>query len=443
MTAALRHLVFDAKSGLAQRSVRRAFREMLAAESTPPPEVEARQVAATMAMARHAYRSTVFYRELYDAAGLRDDDLRDPAAVTALPVVDKAMLRDAGTGLVAADSVAADRLPSATGGSTGQPLVVQHDRGAPVAAMWWRVYGWWGVHPGDDKAFVQRDRRSPSARRRERIEWWPTRHTTLDATTMTATSIRDFLGGLQRRRTPLLNGYVGGVHELALEAARTGRRIPGLRAVGVTAAPVTASQRAEIESALGAPVHDQYRSAEVPWMAAECAERDGLHVLADLRRLELLDEQGAPADAGEVVVTDLTNRVFPLVRYRLGDRTAWRHGACRCGRSLPRITAVQGRVSDVLRLPDGQRVSGGLTGLFNARPDAVSQFQVVQAADRSVRLRWVRGPATDADSAVDEVVQVLRRMVRDQVPVMAEESPTAIAHDGGKFRVVVSEVADV
>ncbi|WBU38836.1 phenylacetate--CoA ligase family protein [Homoserinibacter sp. YIM 151385] len=446
MTARTPRLLWELKSRLAQGPVRAASRAMIEAERLDPELLRQRSIERGMALAQHAAETVPFYRELYAAVGIGPAELRDPEVFDHLPTVDKATLREAGDAVLDPARPASDRLPSATGGSTGQPLLVRHDRRAPTAAMWWRVYGWWGVHPADDHAFVQRDRRSAAARRRERLEWWPSRRTVLDATRMTPAAMDAFLDELAERRTALLNGYVGGVHELARHAAERGRRIPGLRAVGITAAPATAAQRAEIEAALGAPVHDQYRSAEVPWMAAECAEREGLHVLADHRILEILAADGRPAapdETGEVVVTDLANGVQPIIRYRLGDRSALLDGVCACGRTLPRIRAVEGRVSDVLRLPDGQRIAGGLTGLFNARPDAVSQFQIVQSADRSVRIDWRPGAAADAEAVVEEAVAELRRIVGGQVPVTARRAEQPIAHDGGKSRVIRSEVVDV
>lgn len=438
MLSRVSRAAFDLKSGLAQSAVRAASRRMRAAESASPEQVERDSRQAAMALARHAWDTTEFYPRRYAEAGITRADLEQESTFDSLPVIEKDEIRDQRDAFISRGSRPGDRLPSSTGGSTGQPLTVFHDRRAPVAAMWWRVYRWWGIHPADDKAFVQRDRRSSRQRTREVLEWWPTRHATLDAMTLTEESMSAFTAGLAGRSTPLVNGYVGGVHEYALYLESVGGRIPGLRAVGVTAAPLTPSQRIDIERALGAPVHDQYRSAEVPWLAAECGERDGLHVLADLRRLELVDDTSSPVSQGEVVVTDLTNRVFPLVRYRLGDRTSWAPGTCACGMTLPRIQPVDGRVSDVLELPDGQRISGGLTGLFNARPDAVRQFQIRQRVDLSLRLLWIRGPAADAEAVVGDAVDRLRQISGSQVDVAAEEVDV-IGHDGGKARVIVRE----
>lgn len=436
---------FDAKSRIAQRSDRRAADRFREDETLSLEQIHWRQTAKGMALARYAFDNSPFYRERYSNAGFRRDDLRDPSVFDELPVVSKHELRERSDEILVGSAGDRRRLPSSTGGSTGEPLTLFHDRRAPVAAMWWRVFRWWGLSPADNRAVIQRERRAQSTRVREQLEWWPTVQISLDAREMTESSMRAFAEEWAHYEPKLLNGYVGAVHEFAAWVAESGIQLPPPRAIGVTAAPITASQRRVIADALGAPVFDSYRSAEVPWIAAECSAHDGLHVLADVRMVEVLDNDGRqrqPGQEGLVVITDLSNRVFPLVRYSIGDRTSTIAGTCSCGMTLPRIAPVQGRVSDVMRLPGGQRIAGGLTGLFNDRPDAVTQFQVHQHDDMSITLRCVPGTASDAILVIEAAVEKLSQLVQNSVPVRAEYV-TSIGHDRGKFRVIRSDVPEV
>ncbi|MFC0681069.1 phenylacetate--CoA ligase family protein [Lysobacter korlensis] len=433
---------FDLKSGVAQPRVRRAAQQSAAWEDAHPDELRRFQRISALELVRFAFDSTAFYRDRYREAGFTRDDLFDPDVFESLPVIEKAELRERRDDLLVAGVPARRRLPSSTGGSTGEPLRVLHDRRAPVAAMWWRIYRWWGIHPGDDKAFVQRERRTDGARLKETLEWWPTRHRFLDARSLTPESMAAFAEQWRRHPPALVNGYVGGLTEFAAFLRERGLRLPAPRAIGVTAAPITPSQRAFLRETLRAPVFDQYRSAEVPWIAAEAPGAEGLFVLGDLRVVEILDDEDRPAPSGvegDVVVTDLCNRVFPLIRYRLGDRTRALPDAPGGPLRLPRIAAVQGRVSDVLRLPNGARVSGGLTGLFNARPDAVRQFQVHQQADAGIVLRCVPGAVADADAVIERAAAELRSIVEGSVPVLVQ-LVDSIPHDRGKARVVISDV---
>jgi phenylacetate-CoA ligase len=293
-------------------------------------------------------------------------------------------------------------------------------------------------------AVVTRHIKTPRQARWHAVQWWPTRRLQLDAFAMDRPAVTGFLAEWQRYRPQLMIGYVGAIAELAaMIADGVAPPPPPPKAIAVTAAPLTSTQRQLIESVFAAPVYDHYRSSEVPWIAGECSERNGLHVFADVRALEVVDEAGKPCPpgvTGEVVVSDLTNRVFPLLRYRIGDRAAYLGRDCPCGVTLPLLSPVAGRTTEVLHLPTGQAVAGeGLAQLFSFAPTAVRQFQIHQRADYSIDLRVVRGTAPDAEARIAEAADRFRKVVREAVPVRVLEVES-IAHDGGKVRYLSSDV---
>jgi phenylacetate-CoA ligase len=331
-----------------------------------------------------------------------------------------------------------------TGGSTGRPVTVLNDKGARVEANLWRVVRWWGVEPYDDSAYIYRSTRAGLRRRLNDVAWWPTRRIFLDASLMTPESMLTFAEKCNALQPRLLQGYVGAVYEFALFLRDRGISIAAPKAVWVTAAPLLEHQREVMEKVFEAPVYDQYRTCEVPWLAAECPAQNGLHMMHDMRAIEFVDDQGrvTPDGAwGSVVVTDFENRVFPLIRYSLGDVGRRLTGPCDCGLSLPRMDKVRGRVSDRLLLPDGRIVSGEyLTTLFDSHPQAVTAFQVRQSADGAVRLICAPGFDPQAARWIGETFRELERRVGSTVKVSLEQT-SHIPHDAGKTRFIVSDVA--
>ncbi len=242
----------------------------------------------------------------------------------------------------------------------------------------------------------------------------------------------------------MVEGYLHVLHDIATHVERAGLQFHPPVAVGATASPLTPELRYFIEKTLGAPVHDQYRCSEVPWLAGECGERNGLHVFADMRRIEVVDNARngaavAPGTAGELVVTDLSNRVFPLVRYWLGDRGSLREEACPCGVTLPLMDPPDGRVLDTIRLPDGSVVAGGLLSMFRNVPEAVRQFRIHQSADFSITLKVVEGPHPRAREQVAEVAQGMREMFRNQLQLRVE-FVDSLPYTGGKMKFVTSDL---
>jgi phenylacetate-CoA ligase len=264
----------------------------------------------------------------------------------------------------------------------------------------------------------------------------------MNANAIDSAAVAAFVEGWERLRPALLMGYVGAILEVARFVERSGRKLPPPKAIGTTAAPISTAQKQYLGEIFGAPVYDTYQCMEVPVLAGECSAQSGLHVFADCRLVEILDAGGrpvGPGESGSVVVTDFRNRVFPLIRYRLGDQARWKQGACACGITLPQLEPVRGRVTDSLRFPSGLVVSGdGILEIFDRWPEAVRFFQIWQAADHSLTLRCVPGKHPDADTLMQRGLAQLRSAVGGEVPVRLEVID-AIEHDRGKQRIVVSE----
>ncbi|GII99189.1 phenylacetate-CoA ligase [Sediminihabitans luteus] len=437
----MRRAAFRLKTRLVGRDSERALREFRAADAAGPDELERLTTARSARAAQFAMQHSRFYREFYSDAGFTLADLDDPAAFTELPLLDKALVRDNFETLRSDEATARTSAVSRTGGSTGLPLHVLRDLRFPARALEWRLFDWWGIEPWDDRGIVTRHMLTGRKRLLHDLQWLPSRRVQLDAFHISDETTREFVDAWNRLRPPFLLGYGGAVLDVARRSQRLGLTIAPPRAVAVTAAPLAPGVRAEIEAAFGAPCYDHYRSAEVPWIAGECAERTGLHVFSDVRRVEILapDLRAVPAGTeGDVVVSDLTNRVFPVLRYRLGDISSILPGTCRCGRPLPRLGVVAGRSSDAVRLPDGSTIAGALGHIFDHAPLSVRQFEIVQAHDYSIVLRCVPADGASASESISRAEATLRRATRDLVPVTLELVDD-IPATGGKMRFIRSD----
>jgi phenylacetate-CoA ligase len=131
-------------------------------------------------------------------------------------------------------------------------------------------------------------------------------------------------------------------------------RALGLRYGMFGAEPWTEGLRAALERAFGLHAYDIYGLSEIvgPGVAGECERRDGLHVCDDHFLPEIIDPAtGAvrpPGHEGELVLTTLTKRAIPMVRYRTGDLTSLTTEPCLCGRTSARIARIKGRADDML-----------------------------------------------------------------------------------------------
>ncbi|TBW36122.1 phenylacetate--CoA ligase family protein [Siculibacillus lacustris] len=155
-----------------------------------------------------------------------------------------------------------------------------------------------------------------------------------------------------------------------------------LRAVLTSSEPAAASLRRGLAAAWGAEVHDHWGMTETGWGGAvDCAAHGGLHLREADLLIEVVDprsgERLADGVEGEIVVTTLSRRATPLVRYRTGDRGHLVAGPCACGSVLRRLEPTG-------RLDDGAMGDAGATPTL-ARLDAVL-FDLPQICDVAAAL---------------------------------------------------------
>jgi len=175
--------------------------------------------------------------------------------------------------------------------------------------------------------------------------------------------------------------------EMLAEEQEAGRLRLRLREVWTGGEVLSEPSRQRVQRAFGCRVRSAYGASEFLPIAWECPHRT-LHVNSDWVVLEPIDRHGRPVEPGtrshSVLLTNLANRVQPLIRYDLGDAVTVHAGRCPCGSAFPAIS-VQGRCDDALRLP---AKTGGVVTVVPLALETVleegagaHEFQVVQGTD--------------------------------------------------------------
>lgn len=210
---------------------------------------------------------------------------------------------------------------------------------------------------------------------------------------------------------------------------------------------LSAAMRTSIEGAFGCPVANEYGASECLSIAYGCRE-GWLHVNSDWVLLEAVDRDYAPVQAGEasytVLLTNLANRVQPLLRYDLGDSVVVKPEPCACGNPLPAIQ-VEGRCDDVI----GLRASDGrvhylppmaLTTIVEESAN-VHRFQIIQDAPDRLQLRLEHGPGREAAwTAASAALRtyLAEAMLPNVQVVLSPEAPVADPRSGKLREVVVA-----
>jgi phenylacetate-CoA ligase len=206
---------------------------------------------------------------------------------------------------------------------------------------------------------------------------------------------------------------------------------------------------ADLERAFGCPVVNEYGASECMSIAFGCPA-GWLHVNADWVIVEPVEADHSPTPPGEtshtVLITNLANRVQPVIRYDLGDAVVLNPERCRCGNPLPAIR-VQGRREDVLSFEagDGTRVRLiplALTTVVEEAAD-VHRFQIVQSGPGVLALRIDIDEPQSRARAYEAAASGLRRYLAGQglgrIAVEFDARPPIPDANSGKLRQVVRE----
>ena len=166
-----------------------------------------------------------------------------------------------------------------------------------------------------------------------------------------------------------------------------------------------------------------------------------MHITVENLVVEIMngDELQPVGIAGEIVLTHLDAYGMPFIRYRTGDTGRLLPGRCTCGRGLPLMDVVEGRVTDFLRLPDGT-IKHALSVIYPIRElVGIDRFRVTQARDYSVSIDLVGDPKVSATST-SKVLQRVRPVFGDALDVRINWVDSIETTPSGKHCYVVSHV---
>ena len=156
------------------------------------------------------------------------------------------------------------------------------------------------------------------------------------------------------------------------------------------------------------PLSNNYSCEEIATMAFSCPENDHLHVVSDNVYIEVVDDNGkpcAPGELGRILVTQLKNFAMPLVRYEIGDMGVMGE-PCTCGRSTPVLTRIEGRVRNLVVLPDGDTFHPVFDEAAMLAVSPIKRYQVVQKDTNSIEIN-IMGEALspEKETALQAVFQ--------------------------------------
>ncbi|WP_437326533.1 phenylacetate--CoA ligase family protein [Sorangium sp. So ce381] len=410
------------------------------------PERELRELnwRKMLAALRFAEQSVPFYRRRFAEYGVRVKDVHAPEDLARFPVLTKADLRAHGSELIA-DGWRGKLFRSGTGGSTGEPARFFYDHTTyecrSAAAL--RSDAWAGGRIGDKELYIwgipTLEPRWKKAKRT--LHEALIRKKTVSAWNLAEERLAGVVDEIRRYQPNLVVGYTSPLYYTARYALETGHRLPTPRGIIATAERLFPHQREVIERAFQAPVYDRYGCREMMLIGAECERHEGKHLNIENVFLEVVrgGRHARPGEPGEVILSDLVCRSMPLIRYKNEDVVVAADKPCSCGRGLPLLASVEGRVLDMIVGTDGQLLSSVFFPYFFKDNPTVERYQVHQDKTRAITIKIIPGEGYGPETS-QAIERDLRRFLGERADIRVQLVSDIPVTSGGKFRFTMTEV---
>ena len=326
-----------------------------------------------------AYLHVPYYRAAMQQAGYNPIyDYRGPTDLAFLPITTKKTLKENEIKVFIKNGTDLSRcFKDTTSGSTGVPLSIYRntrERSVQIA-KWLRVLFVNGYSVRDKVMSLTGPSRLSEGRsfvqhfgllRRRPVDYTLPPEKLVDA-------LLDY-------KPDVIYGGRSFLELMCMELARRRAPVQPAKLVIATNEIVRQGSRELCRKHFGVELTESYGSVEMGVMAHETPHHNGLHLCEDLTFFEFLDDHDRPVSAGQsgrVVVTDLTGKLMPFIRYDQGDWVVFKEEQVD-GRKRRRITRIIGRDDDYVLLPDGRRGTFDVFAEVIDLYEGITQFRIIQ-----------------------------------------------------------------
>lgn len=408
-------------------------------------ELHINQLSKLKNLIRHAKTNVPYYNKL-----LNDINVTSMSDLTKIPFLTKEIIRAQKENLKAGNLPLCRFKPNSTSGSTGATMKFFSDNKTDVVRhacanrgdSWtgWRfgepIVLLWGASKDTNKAHTLKSKLVNSGL------LFNTR--VLSSYNMTNDDMTKYLHLINRVRPSLIVGYPSSLELLSKHKIELGIKVFSPKGIITGGETLHEYQKDIIQDAFAANVLNRYGCREVGHISNECEKQNGLHISTDHVIIEVVNSNGKlckPGEAGEIVVTDLDNYVYPFIRYKIGDIGILSERKCTCGRAFPMLEKIMGRTFDVVLGKNGNRVLATYFTLsFRYSVRGIEQFQLVQASNYDIKINVKSNEQFTKDEEI-KTINLVKEKLGNDMQIIIHQVDEIEPTESGKFRWVISELS--
>lgn len=423
----------------------RMVEEALSRESWTPLQWKNWQEENLSRVLHQAAHEVPYYRRHWELKR-RNGDRSSIELLENWPILTKDLLHDNPQLFISDKANKNSQIVEHTSGTTGTPLTIYLSKNAvrkwyALAEARWR--NWYGFSRHDRWGIIGGQMVTHFSRTRPPFWVWNSslNQLYLSSYHLSQKNIPDYIEAIRQHRLVYLLGYASSLATLAQFAIELNIPMPKLKAVISNAEPLYSHQRETIAQAFKCPVYNTYGLSENVCAASECAPGQ-MHLWPEVGVIEIIEDECdapvKPGDVGRVICTGFLNETMPLIRYQVGDRASLADGSnsCPCGRHMPILGDIEGRMDDIVLTPDGRRV-GRLDPVFKSNMP-IREAQIIQESLTALVVKFVPADGFTMRDRLEIVERLLDRV--GPMEIVLEEVKHIPRSTNGKFQAVRSNL---
>ena len=430
-------------------------------EQLSPDELKELQSKKLRALVKHSYENVPYYHWLFDQANLNPDDIKTVDDITKIPIVNKqVMIESFPLNTTVKNYSELKYCESSSSGTTGEQFLFLRDRYTRIwtKALLFRCWKWIGYTLGDPYSYLwvarsetEYDEEFVKSRKYLYNELF-LMHRNMDGPNLTRWA--DFLMSyeidnaildswveqLKKHNPRIIYGFTSVIYLLAKFLEYRG--ITDIKPQAVLTAGITLfeSQREYIKSQFECDLFDAY-GGDGMVVSHECQEHAGYHIMSEGVICEFIKdgEPASPGERGAIVLTNLNNYMMPFIRYSIEDVGIPSDDVCPCGRGLPLMERIEGRIADIIRAPNGNHVFPHyFLKIFGNETSWMEEWQILQETESRLRIKVVKNNEYPP-GRLESLSQVIRGDL-GELDIEFEFVESIPPSTSGKKRFTISEV---
>jgi len=401
-------------------------------------EIETYQFSQLKDLILIAYERVPFYRRKYEKEGLDSSSLRNLSDLSKFPVVSKREIRYQYKSMISSECDINKLKHTQSSGSTGEPKIFYYN----AESYGWRLasqfFGW----QKSGFKFGQKWLRISMAERKNlfyKVFNFFSRCIYISLTDFNEEKYEKIRLVLEKEKPPVIYSYCSALYVLSEYLDVKGIHYDFVESIIVQGDMCFPQYRETIERVFQTKVFDTYGGDGVI-ISGQCQE--GNYHIQDIGVIvEVVGEDYKPlvkGELGKILVTDLHNKVMPLIRYEIADLGVKKGVGCSCGSKFSLMGRPVGRDTDIIKLSNGMSLLVEYFVVVFEHYLEILQFQVREVGQNKL-LIYLEVSETFTEEIQEKVVKEIVDYCKGGVEIDVEIVEEIPLQQSNKRRLVIGK----